>query len=81
MMNPLAMLFQTIIIFALMFFCVYKYVDIRTKNTHFICPCCHSCFKLSNFNFAFALKTGVFNERIVTCPSCGYKGRMTFVND
>jgi hypothetical protein len=79
--NPIAMLFQTIVIFALMFFFVYKYADIHTKNTHFVCPCCRSCFKLSKFNFAFALKTGIINERIVTCPVCGYKGRMTFIND
>lgn len=80
-MNPILGLLQTIIIVAFMFFFIYKYSDIRTKNTHFVCPCCHSYFKLTKFNFAFALKTGVFNERIVTCPVCGYKGRMTFVND
>jgi hypothetical protein len=80
-MNPILGLLQTIIIVAFMFIFIYKYTDIRTKNTHFVCPCCHSCFKLTKFNFAFALKTGVINERVVTCPVCGYKGRMTFVND
>jgi C4-type Zn-finger protein len=80
-MNPILGLLQTIVVMALMIFFVYKYADIRTKTTHFVCPLCHSSFKLSKFHFAFALKTGVVNERIVTCPVCGYKGRMTIMND
>jgi uncharacterized Zn-finger protein len=80
-MNPILGLLQTIVVIALMIFFVYKYADIRTRATHFVCPLCHSRFKLSKFNFAFALKTGVYNERIVTCPVCGYKGRMTIRND
>jgi RNase P subunit RPR2 len=74
-------LIQTIIILALAFIFVYKYSDIYTKTTHFVCPLCGCCFKLSKLNFALALKTGFFNERIVTCPTCGYKGRMPIVKD
>lgn len=80
-MNPILGILQTIIIISLMVFIIYKYADIRTKNTHFVCPLCHSHFKLSKLNFAFAFKTGIFNERIATCPVCGYRGRMTIIND
>lgn len=79
--NPIAGLIQTIVIFVLGFIFVYKYSDIRTKTTHFVCPRCGCSFKLSKLSFAFALKTGLFNERIVTCPDCGYRGRMPIVND
>lgn len=73
--------FQTILILILAFIFVYKYSDIRTKNTHFVCPRCGSRFKLSKLNFALAFKTGQFNERIVTCPVCGHKDRMSIEND
>ncbi|WP_041580438.1 hypothetical protein [Bacillus sp. 1NLA3E] len=79
--NPIFGLIQTILILALAFIFVYKYADIRTKKSHFVCPRCGCCFKLSKLSFALAFKTGVINERIVTCPVCGYKGRMPIVND
>lgn len=79
--NPIAGLIQTIVIIVLAFLFVYKYADIRTKNSHFVCPRCGSSFKLSKLAFAFAFKTGFINERIVTCPVCGNKGRMPIVND
>lgn len=72
---------QTIIVLVLAFLLVYKYADFYTKTTHFVCPQCGCIFKLSKVDFAIALKTGVFNERIVTCPSCGYKDRMPIVKD
>jgi predicted RNA-binding Zn-ribbon protein involved in translation (DUF1610 family) len=79
--NPIFGFIQTIIIIILAIILVYKYSDIRTKNSHFVCPRCGSCFKLSKMAFAFAFKTGSMNERIVTCPVCGYKGSMPIVND
>jgi C4-type Zn-finger protein len=79
--NPIVGLIQTILVIVLAFIFVYKYSDIRTKNSHFVCPRCGSCFKLSKLAFALAFKTGFINERIVTCPICGYKGRMPIVND
>jgi hypothetical protein len=79
--NPIVGLIQTIIVLVLAFLFVYKYSDIRTKTTHFVCPRCGCCFKLSKLRFALALKTGHLNERIVLCPVCGYKGRMPMVND
>ena len=79
--NPIFGLIQTILIIILAFLFVYKYTDIRTKTTHFVCPRCGTCFKLSRWAFAFALKTGFVNERIATCPVCGYRGRMPIVND
>ena len=68
------------IIMALIFILVYKYVDIQTKNTHFVCPSCHSIFKLSKTSFAFALKKNNY-KRMVTCPVCGYKGWMEIIKD
>ncbi|NIK79868.1 putative Zn-finger protein [Paenibacillus castaneae] len=79
--SPIAMLIQIILPMGLAFLFVYKYIDIRTKTTHFVCPVCSCSFKLSKLNFAFALKTGLLNERIVTCPVCGYRGRMPVVKD
>lgn len=78
--NPLFGLIQTIIFMVLIFILAYKYIDLRTKNSHFVCPSCGTSFKLSKAAFALAFKTGL-NERIVTCPVCGYKGRMPIEND
>ncbi len=55
-MSPILGLIQTLIIMALIFILAYKYVDIRTKNTHFECPHCRSSFKLSKSSFALAFK-------------------------
>lgn len=74
-------LFQTLIIVVLSIFLGYKYADYYTKNLHFICPICRSHFKLSKSSFIVAFKTGVKNERITTCPVCGYKGKMRMVQD
>ena len=80
-MNIIIGLFQTVMFLALAFVFVYKYADNYTKTTHFLCPLCGCRFKLSKLSFAFALKTGVPNERIVTCPKCGYKGKMPIIKD
>ncbi|RAV15572.1 hypothetical protein DQG23_29780 [Paenibacillus contaminans] len=79
--NLVVSLIQIFLPLVLAFLFVYKYVDIRTKTTHFVCPLCRSRFKLSKSQFAFALKTGALNERVVTCPACGYKGRMPIIKD
>ncbi|ACT02675.1 hypothetical protein [Paenibacillus sp. JDR-2] len=79
--NPVVILIQIVVPLALTFLLAYKYIDFRTKTTHFVCPACRSSFKLSKKDFAFALKTGAVNERIVTCPVCGYKGSMPIVKD
>ena len=79
-MSPLLGLIQTLIIMGLIFILAYKYVDIRTRNTHFECPHCRSSFKLSKSSFALALKRNLY-ERMVTCPICGYKGWMEIIND
>jgi DNA-directed RNA polymerase subunit RPC12/RpoP len=79
--NPIFGLIQSLLVIILAFIFVYKYADIRTKTTHFVCPICRSSFKLSKLSFAIALKTGIMNERIVTCPVCGYKGKMPIVKD
>jgi predicted RNA-binding Zn-ribbon protein involved in translation (DUF1610 family) len=79
--SPIIILIQIVLPIALVFLFLYKYLDIRTKTTHFVCPLCRSSFKLSKRQFAGALKTGVLNERIVTCPVCGYKSRMPIVKD
>jgi DNA-directed RNA polymerase subunit RPC12/RpoP len=77
----IAGLFQSILILILAFVFVYKYSDIRTRTTHFVCPHCSSRFKLSKLNFAIAFKTGKANERLVTCPVCGHRDRMSILND
>ncbi|WP_129688950.1 hypothetical protein [Gottfriedia acidiceleris] len=74
-------LFQSILILILAFVFVYKYSEIRTRTTHFVCPRCSSRFKLSKLNFALTFKTGKLNERLVTCPVCGHRDRMTIIND
>ncbi|GLX66823.1 hypothetical protein [Paenibacillus glycanilyticus] len=74
-------LIQIVVPMALVFLLVYKYIDVRTKTTHFVCPACRSRFKLSKKEFAFARKTGVINERVATCPVCNYKGSMPFMKD
>ncbi|WP_336772834.1 hypothetical protein [Paenibacillus sp. MMO-58] len=79
--NPIVILIQIVVPLALIFLLTYKYIDFRTKSTHFVCPACRSPFKLSKKDFAFALKMGVNNERIVTCPVCGYKGSMPIEKD
>ncbi|WP_435164019.1 hypothetical protein [Paenibacillus glycanilyticus] len=79
--NPVIILIQIAVPLVLTFLLVYKYIDFLTKTTHFVCPACRSSFKLSKKDFAFALKTGVLNEHIVTCPVCGYKGSMPIVKD
>lgn len=79
--NPIYILIQVILPLALVFLFIYIYTNRMTKATHFVCPLCRSRFKLSKVGFASALKTGVFNERIVTCPVCGYKGRMPIIKD
>ncbi|RDW21609.1 hypothetical protein [Oceanobacillus chungangensis] len=79
--NIIVGLLQTAVIVVLAYLFLYKYADIWTKTTHFICPHCGNRFKLSKLSFALALKTGVRNERIVTCPVCGYKGRMPIEKD
>jgi transcription elongation factor Elf1 len=79
-MSPILGLIQTLIIIALVFILVYKYIDIKTKNTHFECPHCRSSFKLSKSSFALALKKNSY-ERMVTCLVCGYKGWMEIIKD
>ncbi|WEG14457.1 hypothetical protein PU629_08915 [Pullulanibacillus sp. KACC 23026] len=79
-MSPIVGLIQTLILMALIFVLCYKYINIRTSNTHFECPVCGSSFKLSKINFAFALKKNL-DERMVTCPVCDYKGWMQIMND
>jgi transcription elongation factor Elf1 len=79
-MSPKAGLIQTLILMALILVLCYKYIDIRTRNTHFECPACGAAFKLSKINFAFALKKNSY-ERMVTCLVCGYKGWMQIIND
>ena len=79
-MSPVLGLIQTLIIMALVFILAYKYVDVRTKNTHFECPHCYSSFKLSKSSFALAFKKNSY-ERMVTCPVCGYKGWMEMIKD
>ncbi len=80
-MNLILGLIQSLLVLILAVVFIYKYAGNYTKTTHFVCPICSSRFKLSKLNFAFAFKTGVVNERIATCPVCGYKGRMPIVND
>ncbi|PGM57370.1 hypothetical protein [Bacillus sp. AFS053548] len=77
----IAGLFQSILILILAFVFVYKYSEIRTRNTHFVCPRCSSRFKLSKLNFALAFKTGKVYERLVKCPVCGHRDRMPIIND
>ncbi len=72
---------QSLLILLIAFIFVYKYSDIRTKTTHFVCPNCASRFKLSKLKFILAFKTGFLNERIVECPKCGYRGKMPIVDD
>lgn len=79
--HPVFALLQIVLPLALASLLVYLYTDYRTKTTHFVCPLCRNGFKLSKFQFAFAMKTGRFDERIVTCPVCGYRGRMPLVKD
>ncbi|MFC5406417.1 hypothetical protein [Cohnella soli] len=79
--NPIFILVQIVVPVGLGFLLVYKIADIRTKTTHFVCPACRSAFKLSKFQIAFAIKSGLLNERIVTCPACGYRGSMPMVKD
>lgn len=79
--NPIYILIQIFLPLILVYLLVYKYVDMMTKTTHFACPLCRSSFKLSKWKFAGSLKTGVLNERVVTCPACGYKGRMSMIKD
>ena len=80
-MNIIIGLLTTAIALVLAFLFVYKYSDNYANTTHFVCPVCGSAFKLSKVNFAFALKTGIPNERIVTCPTCEYRGRMSIIKD
>lgn len=79
--SPVVILLQIVVPLAVIILLTYKYIDYCTKSTHFVCPACRSRFKLSKKDFAFALKTGVINQRIVTCPVCGYKGSMPIVKD
>ncbi|WP_313466758.1 hypothetical protein [Carnobacterium sp.] len=74
-------LLTTVIAVIVMYLMIKKYIDTYTNTTHFVCPNCGSHFKLSKINFLFALKTGTPNERVVTCPICGYRGRMPMVKD
>ncbi|MEG0268013.1 MAG: hypothetical protein RR548_06145 [Carnobacterium sp.] len=74
-------LLTTAIALVFMYLMIKKYTDTYTSTTHFICPNCGSSFKLSKISFALALKTGIPDERIVTCPFCGYKGRMPLIKD
>jgi len=80
-MNMIIGLSTTVIALVLSFLFIYKYADYYTNKTHFVCPYCRSSFKLSKLSFALALKTGVPNERIVTCPACGCRGRMPLIKD
>ena len=80
-MNIITGLLTTVIALVLSYLIIYKYTINYTNTTHFVCPYCRSAFKLSKVSFAFALKTGTPNERIVTCPACGYKGKMPLIKD
>ena len=74
-------LLTTVIAVTVMYLMIKKYVDAYTNTTHFVCPNCGSRFKLSKINFVFALKTGTPNERIVSGPAGGYRGRMSMFKD
>lgn len=74
-------LLTTAVALALLSFVGYKYTEYYTDTTHFVCPNCRSAFKLSKASFILALKTGVPDERIVSCPVCGYRGRMPLIKD
>lgn len=71
----------TILAILLSVWLAYKYAKSYVDSTHFVCSYCQTAFKLSKLDFMFALKTGVQNERIVTCPYCGCRGKMTLFND
>lgn len=74
-------LLTTVLIMGCMYFGISKYAEAYINSTHFICPYCRVCFKLSKIEFIFALKTGVPDERIVTCPLCGRRDKMPIVKD
>lgn len=80
-MNIIIGLVTTFLAIFLSFIILYKYTENYIHTTHFACPYCRSTFKLSRVNFALALKTGISNERIVTCPACGYRGKMPILED
>ncbi|MBD3920417.1 hypothetical protein H8B09_16770 [Paenibacillus sp. PR3] len=79
--SPVFILIQIVLPIGVIFALVYKYVDFVTRTTHVVCPMCRSSFKLTKQAFAFSLKTGVMNERVVTCPACGHRGGMPVMKD
>jgi hypothetical protein len=73
-------LFVTIIVLVLIGILVYQYGQMA-DYIHFVCPYCNTVFKISKLDFITAFKTGVPDERIVTCPHCNHRDRMHMIKD
>lgn len=55
----------------------YKFIDHRSKHMHCICPNCGSSFKVAPLTILFTIRMGFM--AFLTCPVCGYKGMMNFI--
>ena len=57
----------------------YKFINHRAKHMHCDCPNCGSSFKVSPMTLVFTIRIGL--TAFLTCPVCGYKGVMNFIDD
>ncbi len=58
--------------------CLLLYMRIMTKR-HYKCPYCGQRFKASSMKTFFSFNNSV--DKVLTCPSCGKSGNMTFQHD
>ena len=58
---------------------VFKFIDHRAKHMHCVCPNCGSSFKVSPMTLLFTIRFGL--TALLTCPVCGYRAMMNFIND